>query len=510
MNWVRHFLLRTIFSVVFITTFVFYNKLVVAAALECEISTPPIKTRIQNRDYPSVFMAWYHIQNLPLTITPDERIPYHDLVWDASYGTQYFSLSNELIDPENNFHFEKLKTLQMLAANPNLIFVVTLPLRYVSEDNYLLQEHLQADDFPWQRDTDGNRVLDTVPGGAGDWVDFTLPKAQEMFPHLAKGLKDCGYDGIFIDFWQEDRDPILRQGQVDILKKIRAAVGDDFLIIANTNDQINPSSAPYINGLMMETYRALSDNYSHAGMIGLEETLLWAAENLQEPVVNCLEGEGIGEESPMSPANLQGMRLITTLSLTHSNGYVLYTMGVQHGEPHTHDADYSGPHYNPETGDPRAEAHAEDHDTLFHHHHHEHYWYDFWNADLGKPIGEIGELYQTPNGVAIDGLFIREFTNGWAVYNRSGREQMIQLPEKVSGFASGIENRRSHTLRDLDGEIYLKPVEVQNPADLNGDGVVNILDLVIVANGLGSDAPDLNGDGSVNILDLVIVANAFE
>ena len=47
--------------------------------------------------------------------------------------------------------------------------------------------------------------------------------------------------------------------------------------------------------------------------------------------------------------------------------------------------------------------------------------------------------------------------------------------------------------------------------DLNFDGVVNILDLVIVANALGdSIGPDLNGDDVVNILDLVIVANALK
>ena len=42
--------------------------------------------------------------------------------------------------------------------------------------------------------------------------------------------------------------------------------------------------------------------------------------------------------------------------------------------------------------------------------------------------------------------------------------------------------------------------------DVNGDGVVNILDLVIVANGIGKTEPDINGDGIVNILDLVVIA----
>ena len=61
----------------------------------------------------------------------------------------------------------------------------------------------------------------------------------------------------------------------------------------------------------------------------------------------------------------------------------------------------------------------------------------------------------------------------------------------------------THLLPDLDGEIYLK---AKHPADVNGDWVVNILDLVEVANGLGQSSPDPNGDGVVNILDLVFVS----
>ena len=45
--------------------------------------------------------------------------------------------------------------------------------------------------------------------------------------------------------------------------------------------------------------------------------------------------------------------------------------------------------------------------------------------------------------------------------------------------------------------------------DVNKDGVVNILDLVQIANSFGQEAPDVNDDGVVNVLDLVQVANAF-
>ena len=54
-----------------------------------------------------------------------------------------------------------------------------------------------------------------------------------------------------------------------------------------------------------------------------------------------------------------------------------------------------------------------------------------------------------------------------------------------------------------------------NTVDVNGDGVVNVQDLVHVAARMGQDVPvggdpaDVNGDGVINIQDLVQVANAI-
>ena len=51
-------------------------------------------------------------------------------------------------------------------------------------------------------------------------------------------------------------------------------------------------------------------------------------------------------------------------------------------------------------------------------------------------------------------------------------------------------------------------------ADVNSDGSVNVLDLVVIASELGNTgtnlAVDVNGDGAVNVLDLILVAGMFE
>ena len=109
-----------------------------------------------------------------------------------------------------------------------------------------------------------------------------------------------------------------------------------------------------------------------------------------------------------------------------------------------------------------------------------------------------------------EGLYIREFTNGWAVYNQSDEAQVVTLPEEVQSVASGLVNTE-HVVLHIDGHIFLK-IKTDNPADLNGDGIVNILDLTLVAQALGTDKAegDVNGDGVVNVFDLVFVAGEMQ
>ena len=450
----------------------------------CELPRLPIQSRIEDRSFPSIFTAWGGIGWSPVLNRPnlsdEEHLALHDVYWSPSFRLRWR-------ETEQGMHLmgdldkARQQRAAVAALNPNMLFIVEIRMRDAFVNDFY------PEDWPyWIRDENGN----LRPGNRGRnyyLIDFTHPELQEQIVEQAIAVARCGlFDGIFFDWWNEDR-AVLTNHQVgwtellpggneaeqrardSILQRIRAAVRSDFLIIGNGNRRKFPRTAPYINGTFMETGRDNDSGYTHDGLGEIESSLLWLEENLRKPQINCLEGWGVGDQPPDSPTNKRWMRVFTTMSLTHSDGYVLHNMGgILFG-----------------VGD------------------HAHIWHDFWDADLGKPIGLKAQQYED-----IPGLFIREFTNGWAFYNRSGAAQTITLSASATPVSDRGQTVASltHLLPDLDGEIYLT---TRSLADVNGDRHVNVLDLVQVANGLGKSAPDPNGDGAVNILDLVFVAQHF-
>ena len=79
-----------------------------------------------------------------------------------------------------------------------------------------------------------------------------------------------------------------------------------------------------------------------------------------------------------------------------------------------------------------------------------------------------------------------------------------------SNFFAGSSN--GETIPSDAPEIVITVEDRKYPAwDVNQDGLVNVLDLILVAQHLGADASvnpqsDVNGDGTINVLDLIVVA----
>ena len=445
----------------------------------CEIPPLPLEPRLENRKYPSVATAfsgygWPPVDNRP-ELSDAENIALHDLwIHTDEFGLRLNDINNTITISGDLDEAIRLRD-ELRALNPNQVILMAYSYAAAHSDEF-------PEDSPyWIRNDDGtifrpyNRAGVPKPYAL---IDFTHPDIQDRIVQWAVAVSKCGlYDGIFFDSWSEvwpiivgiDINGVLHKfrsleaevrARLNIVQRIRAQSRPNFLITGNTNHNIISLTGPYLNGGYMEV-----DWPREGYALTLKNSLTWLEANLREPRINVLEGKTLPNEPRDSPTNLRWVRALTTLSLTHSNGY------VSHNNPHDQRRD----------------------------------WHDFWDADLGCPIGPKAQLYHE----SIPELFIREFTNGWAVFNRSGEEQVITLPEEVEGVASGLVNTE-HALPNLDGEMYLR-VKPPNPADVNGDGVVNIFDLTLVAQamGTGDGQGDVNGDGVVNVFDLVQVAGAI-
>ena len=122
----------------------------------------------------------------------------------------------------------------------------------------------------------------------------------------------------------------------------------------------------------------------------------------------------------------------------------------------------------------------------------------------------VPDLEGAPRGIALD---IADNRIYWA----DGSQNMIWRANldgsDVQVVAIGVSNPRAIAVRrgpQIENAEITESTGLK--ADVNGDGTVNIADLVLVAGALGKtgqNAADVNGDSVVNIADLVLVAGAL-
>ena len=122
----------------------------------------------------------------------------------------------------------------------------------------------------------------------------------------------------------------------------------------------------------------------------------------------------------------------------------------------------------------------------------------------------------TPDGK----IQLRENGGGihWAQQDQKrihfGLAQNESVSELVIHWPSGIVQKLRNVIANQVLRIVEKDSQAFLPGDVNQDGVVNILDLIVVVKHFGETPPtearvDVNNDNTVNILDLIAISNLF-
>ncbi|MEZ5278442.1 MAG: hypothetical protein R3F07_18815 [Opitutaceae bacterium] len=357
-----------------------------------------VADRIANRSYPSIFQAWNPADNLadedPLVTAARHDLIFHGasfygLVWDnANEGLATGFTPESLADAP-------ARRDALMRLNPNLILIMEIRYRDARED------FLGAGHGWWRRDENDELVMGWEEGGFIQ-MDYSNPDFRgHVARRAAAAIASGAVDGIMLDWWDEDED------RLALVRTIREQIGSDALILVNANDREIPMTAAYINGLFMECYRS----GSAAEWSRIENTLIWAEAHLRAPRINCLE-----TWFHHSRSDLDLMRATTTLVLTRSEGYALFSDPNPLPKPdHLHD------------------------------------WYDFWDADAGVPVA-AGETWP-------DGSVRRSFSNGMVVYNRMGNPPVaVRFERPMFSVATG-QTSVEHEVPSSDGDIFLKSTD---------------------------------------------------
>ena len=279
----------------------------------------------------------------------------------------------------------------LLATNPHLVLLAEI--RYRDAPKGFL-----PDNSPWwKRDASGNFLKGWAEGGYR-LLDVAQAGWQEQVARRAKAVMDAGvFDGVMLDWWNDD------ESRLQLIQRVRAAVGSRALILVNANEHEIPRTAAYANGLYMECYRsATPEDWRH-----IAETLRWAETHLRAPHVNCVE-----TWYHHSRRDFRLMRAVTTLALTQSDGYGLFADPDELPTPdHLHD------------------------------------WYDFWNKGLGQPV--------KPGRQRPDGAWERIFSGGTVIYNPAGNTNVIMHFATPHRSRATGRTGREHTVAGGDGDIFL-------------------------------------------------------
>ena len=136
---------------------------------------------------------------------------------------------------------------------------------------------------------------------------------------------------------------------------------------------------------------------------------------------------------------------------------------------------------------------------------------DIWTDILVANTVDAQVLFYWVNPDGTETLHYRFQPNPWAIAHFGCRVGGLLLAKDATGSPLAVFQAVEKVGRAIITPTLTLRTHI---VDVNGDGSVNILDLVVITSELGNtgtnQAADVNRDGVINILDLILVANMFD
>ena len=266
---------------------------------------------------------------------------------------------------------------------------------------------------PWE--------LKSIEYGFARKLNYHHPDWPNHLALRALSMKEIGYHGMMFDLWKNqhpnDKKPYwpsskkaqkkVQEGRLKIAKTIREKLGDDFIILGNTNYEKDKSIHKYMNGVFLEFHKDKNQGgYSCKKISEMEDVIKFHDQHLSEPRIIAVDvwritkkfsgrewDKGLGhvitliEKDRRSPENIKFAKLFAAMAMViPENGYISYVDNNWERFP--------------------------DHFGVYH---------DFYNIDLGKAIS---------NGVEItEGLAYKKYEKGLIAYNRTKFKYTIKFKD---------------------------------------------------------------------------------
>jgi len=273
--------------------------------------------------YPRIAMLWASVRG----DNSVQGMARHDLIMVGSGNLRlrYEGKPQGLADrfTADSIAAAKKRIAEIRVIHPDVVIIGDM-LFYEYPDDWLPEDH------PWWLRKDGQRQQFWPGTHRMDWYN------EEYRQHVVKqtvSLKEAGVDGVFYDNVRKEPEP-----WVAFLRAVRQAVGDDFLILANTGYAVGEYdfAAPYLNGIMYES--GWSHNRTQwddcIGKMQHTQSLL------REPRISLIERfedirsragwPGDSSRGQKPPADPQARRWSLCYALTIGDFYYLFSDSTSH------------------------------------------------------------------------------------------------------------------------------------------------------------------------------------